>query len=1362
MKSKSNLIGETKNTNYKMHKSKKGWLVSYSLLTFMLGGIYLGSSNSTFQVNAASDTDKQEEQGKKGESEDLQKTVESKSLEDAKQNALTNIDAEATIIKEKINSDLNLTSTEKAQQVSNVDALVTAAKTKLNEAADLAGVKAIIEDTVSNIDNTYHPGSVISKAKSTVKKDTKKAPVVNKKLQPANNGKSIDNYKGLSVFFRSKASSNNAIATNDNSVAVTKSKSGNTESTSSLVAKSSENSATDSAKIVTENPASEKVENSSDNAAIDKKSINDVTIQDNDDFIAGKAADTDLGKSVTVANDPDNGRQDFNNSVGVAKETQTSVNIPVPDQVTNPTKYMQNAVNVSTFAELANAWVSSSVTYINITSDLANTDRTNIGNRPRGSANVIINGNGHTIDLTDQVFRLQNVTSSNPMTVTITNANFKQGFGVNDWDYDALVVVGAGAWDAGGLTVNIDNVNMSPSGNRNPIHVVVAGGAKVTFSGKNVFNISNEVTRNVGTIIFANNSSVEMYRTSNDRHFSEFYFASRIDKNSVGYGNKIIMGNGSTNIAKTYNNTYADFPAMYLFIDEFTAGDNVTWEQTGFQFFLNGTQLAKDDAKYTFGQGFTLKSPVTTSSGAIKLRARQTATFAAGASLDISQTDNSAVIQANDSSNIVFTSPRQLHLAIINRDGTAVNRTSSGVISGSGTVTLNNSKISTWLGGKSQGGKDPANNTAQFAQMYIKGGKAYLTPLGGDPSKDAQFSDIATSNTRELQTIALPVGKMAVQFIDQFGNPVKVGNNANGLLNIPLLDKGENVDNYNYIGQYIPLNSKYVIQNIPKNYMWALDNQVFTGAKSDKQSGGNTATTADDGDPITGQANVGIVPMRTAADDDPNHYDYIYKVYVYGTPQKVTYQYVDKDHPDRILTSPLSGKTGTEAEKGLVTANYGNTIDWDNNSYYTTDNVPVGYHYAKGYGLQPKPTVVSDNNPVVTLYVEGNDQSITPEYQEVDEKGNKTGTYLVPNIGSASNITGRTGSLVVVPDAPDVNNYALDHVEIDGKQISVGATFEMSSGGTEKVIYYYHSLDKEKNAALTDINQKAENKKKEIQNDSTLTQSQKDAQVQVVEDAVANAKKEIGDAKLPKEVDTAHTNAIEKIDAAHQPGDTVDKQKADAIDYLKQKAAEANSRIDESKVLTIDEKNSQQTEVGNKLTEATNAINSAEVTTAQQIADLRGKYEEIFNGYPKAVKSISERQQDALNDLLDTKNTVSSAIKNDATLTQKEKNDQLNAVEDDYNKGTAAIKAASSAQEVKDQFNKYDTAIKNDYIPGKDLSLQKQTAKEAVNNAATAANNQINGDKALTTNEKNKQLGQVSGYQDPALAAIDKATSADE
>ena len=76
MKKNLKLVEETKNTNYKLHKSKKSWLVSYSLVTFMLGGIYL-DSHAGVPVKAAEIDSKTEQ--KKGINQDLQQSVDSKS-----------------------------------------------------------------------------------------------------------------------------------------------------------------------------------------------------------------------------------------------------------------------------------------------------------------------------------------------------------------------------------------------------------------------------------------------------------------------------------------------------------------------------------------------------------------------------------------------------------------------------------------------------------------------------------------------------------------------------------------------------------------------------------------------------------------------------------------------------------------------------------------------------------------------------------------------------------------------------------------------------------------------------------------------------------------------------------------------------------------------------------------------------------------------------------------------------------------------------------------------------------------------------------------------------------------------------------
>ena len=69
-------------------------------------------------------------------------------------------------------------------------------------------------------------------------------------------------------------------------------------------------------------------------------------------------------------------------------------------------------VNVATLADLATAWTNSSVTYINITGDIANDSKVTINNRANG-ASVVVNGNGHTIDLGSQT--LAYVTATNPL-----------------------------------------------------------------------------------------------------------------------------------------------------------------------------------------------------------------------------------------------------------------------------------------------------------------------------------------------------------------------------------------------------------------------------------------------------------------------------------------------------------------------------------------------------------------------------------------------------------------------------------------------------------------------------------------------------------------------------------------------------------------------------------------------------------------------------------------------------------------------------------------------------------------------------------------------------------------------------------
>ncbi|MCX8736857.1 pectate lyase-like adhesive domain-containing protein, partial [Lactobacillus sp. B4026] len=1151
MKRNSNLIEETKNTNYKMHKSKKGWLVSYSLLTFMLGGIYLGSS-STAPVKAA-DIDNQKDQ--KGVDQDLQKTVESKSLEDAKLNASTTINTEATTIKEKINSDLNLSSSKKAQQVKKVDALVTAAKTKVDAAANLADVKAVIEETVSNIDNAYEPGSVVTKAKSTAKKSTKKAPVISKNVKPASKKVGVTTYKGLSSFFKSASTSNGVTATNDNSAAAaaTTAKTDKSEATSSLVADSAANSATDSAKIAANNATTNtKVEGTSDNKAVDKRSTNDVTAQDEATPRIDTAADTDGGKAVAVGNDPDGGRNkfetDLNNPAG---KTKTSVDVPTPDQVLHPEKYNQDATQVATVADFIKAWNTATTSYINVTSDLTFSTSDRLTTRSANAKDIVINGNGHTIDLKMQNFRLAPTTAANPTTITLTNATFKQG--LTNWGDDSNALVSS--TNGAGLQVNIDNINLLsnyPDGSQyGPNHVLYAAYAGIKFSGNNHFDLMNEVTRSVTYIEYANNSYVKMTRrpgTSDNYKYSEFWVNVR---DTTGRGNKLIMGDGSTNDASTASGISANYPAYYDFIGGMTVGDNVTWKQTGFQYFVDANREAGyfQDARFDFGENFTLSAPVTVQDGVIKLGYRQQANFAAGTKMEVNQNAIGAILQVNGTSSISFISPKALHLAMFNASGNPINQY-SGIFTGTGTVSLNDSSISTW--NATNVGPNSPDNTAVFTQMSYQNGTVTLKDLDG---KQVSGSKIVSNNTRELQTNAISVGTMSVQYVDQFGKVIST-------VKVPVTDKD------NFIGQSVPFITKeYAVTNMPKGYMWAIGNQVYSGAVKDP-----TVDTIDQ----YGQAKYGIVPMRTDTSDTKP--DKTYTIYVYGTPQKVSYQYVDYK-TNRVLTSPLSGKAGTEAVGGITPANYGNTIDWTN-KYYKTDNVPAGYHYstqAATDGKQPTTTQVTDNNPLVTIFVEGNEQTIPVSFVDLNN------TPVSPISGVT--VTGVTGQTMTIPEAPEAINSQLDHIELNGKTVKAGDTFEMPdqtnlpADQKYSLKYVYGPLDK--SGAKGKLDDELKRLNDLVDNNVNLTQGQKakikgDINTQY-QDAINEIASPITD--RPTLLEQAKNKGIAAMDKAYEDGVALETNRNDQKNKIDAEATTIKKAIDDDPTLTTEVKNKQKANV---------------------------------------------------------------------------------------------------------------------------------------------------------------------------------------
>ncbi|MBZ5943811.1 KxYKxGKxW signal peptide domain-containing protein [Leuconostoc gelidum subsp. gasicomitatum] len=755
---------------------------------------------------------------------------------------------------------------------------------------------------------------------------------------------------------------------------------------------------------------------------------------DNNDLVANI---TTLGKVQTkdavvktdldVQANPDSNRTSFSNSVSTNDTTSTSptsVTVLTPDQIVNDATYHQQAIingtlrNVTNYDQLQTAWMDSSVAYIDITSDFTGTT-TALGNRANG-ASVIINGNNHTIDLGIGQFRF--ILANQTTNITLTNAHFLTS--VAGIDESSLIGVSTGNGLDGNqatqLTANVNNVTLTRSnvGAGHIGRVLTGWGSKITFSGTNIFDLSDEVTRNVGSINFANNANITLNRHVSDWDqgwtSSEFYFRDAQPAGSVGASGTITMGDGSSNSAFMPTGVSSDYPAAFQRINGIFAGNNVTWTQTGFQYFINGTQGSVTNAKFSFGQNFTLNAPVTTQDGLIKLQNTQSAVFNSGTTFLARQQNTGAILQVANDSSITFISPKSLNLVTLNSSGQPAN-SGPGIFTGSGTIVMNNSSIRTWNNPNTSITKPGGDNNAVFVNLNYKNGVTTLTDVSGNVAP----STIIGSMTRELTTAAIANGIVNIQYVDATGKVIK---------NVPfdVSDKSK----YN-IGQTISLaTTDWAITNMPANYKWALADQVYAGAAADAQSGGDTTSINDNGD-SHGQATYAIVPIQGNT--------YTYKIYVYGNNETVSYQYADQ-FGNVVKVSGVDA--GQEYNHNLPTANYGNTIDWTN-QYYTTSgstgNLPSGYTLDTSK-TQPQTTLVQSNNSVVTFFVKAS-------YQEVN-------IHIVTDDGQhAIDVISKATSGMVYTYAQLLATVGASQIGVDGyhllsSEVSKEFTFDTTDNGS--------------------------------------------------------------------------------------------------------------------------------------------------------------------------------------------------------------------------------------------------------------------------------------------------------------------------
>ncbi|MRH31663.1 DUF1542 domain-containing protein [Limosilactobacillus reuteri] len=278
----------------------------------------------------------------------------------------------------------------------------------------------------------------------------------------------------------------------------------------------------------------------------------------------------------------------------------------------------------------------------------------------------------------------------------------------------------------------------------------------------------------------------------------------------------------------------------------------------------------------------------------------------------------------------------------------------------------------------------------------------------------------------------------------------------------------------------------------------------------------------------------------------------------------------------------------------------------------------------------------------------------------------------------------------------------------------------------------------DKDIANAAIDNAVAGKKAEIAK-SPLTDEEKTALNNEVDQKAQDAKEAINDATTPEAVTTAQENGIKKINDTEVPTESAAKE---AAKKAVAEAAETKNNAIDSSNLTNEEKTALKQEV----TDAQNAANTAidNATTNAAVTEAEDNGIKAINGIEIPTKSPAKEQ--ATTDLNDAVDDAKKAIDQDNNLTDEEKQAAKDQIDSDAKKAQEAIDNAKTADEVK-------TAVDNGQ-----LAIDKDVANTAIDNAVAGKKAEI-AKAPLTTDEAKALNDLVDQEAKAAKKAIDSATT---
>ncbi|HFL5462450.1 TPA: DUF1542 domain-containing protein, partial [Streptococcus pyogenes] len=281
----------------------------------------------------------------------------------------------------------------------------------------------------------------------------------------------------------------------------------------------------------------------------------------------------------------------------------------------------------------------------------------------------------------------------------------------------------------------------------------------------------------------------------------------------------------------------------------------------------------------------------------------------------------------------------------------------------------------------------------------------------------------------------------------------------------------------------------------------------------------------------------------------------------------------------------------------------------------------------------------------------------------------------------------------------------------------------------------------------------------EIEADPTLTPEVREQQKAEVQKELELATDKIAEAKDADEADKAYGDGVTAIENAHVIGKGIEARKDLAKKDLAEAVAKTKALIIEDKTLTDDQRKEQLSGVDTEYAKGIENIDAAKDAAGVDKAYSDGVHD-ILAQY-KEGQNLDDRRNAAKEFLLKEADKVTKLINDDPTLTHDQKVDQINKVEQAKLDAIKSVDDAQTADAINDALGKGIENINNQYQHGDGVDVRKATAKGDLEKEAAKVKALIAKDPTLTQADKDKQTAAVDAAKNTAIAAVDKATTAE-